>query len=144
MSIETSSDYKVIKTLSVVEEILDCDFNGQHVEIDVVDAYRQFARLERQFKDNANECAECGATLGLQVPGEKLTCGLCQSDKVTLSQPLLDAIVGVLRNRYKVARVGSQGAFEFYVAVVERVNGAKKKQPTTAESPSGTESTPAA
>ncbi len=129
--------------LSAGEDLLYFSIHGYDFEVECADACDRLAKIERQHKSSALECLECGAVSAIGEPDQKITCPMCHSAKVGMSQIVMDAIAALVRTVYGAPRCSSGAATAFYRVVVERMDSAKKNTGKPAESATGTESTPA-
>lgn len=115
--------------------------NGQDVEIETFQASDELAAIERKYRTCSNQCLACGETQ--PAVADSNICGSCgEKNTVTFSQVFLDAVIGLLKNRYGV-KASNRTAAMFYANIRSREESLKKKSDHGLGSPTGTELTPA-
>lgn len=117
-------------------------------QCELYDALDLLVEIDLRHARDSHECLDCrhrwSTADQTQAAPAKPICPACQSEKVLMSQAFLDDVAKLLTERYGAPKCSRRGAAYFYNLVVSQSEEAKKKRGLMLESPTGTESTPAA
>lgn len=132
-------------TISQNEDFAGFTIDGKRIEIDLYEAHERLVAVDIKHKDDPWKCLACFGTFQRDLKDESLECPLCHAKSETPTimrdESYLDDVAEFIKSK-GIERVSRRTAAMFYVCITEVIQGIKKKESQTPESPFGMGSTP--